>query len=108
MALANAKRLMFWGESVSAAEAKVLGLADIVVGDEALIASTDALVAKLADKSPLVLRRMKAAINRGNELPVRLALQWERDINELHSHSHDRAEGLLAFKEKRPPRFTGR
>lgn len=104
----KAKQLMFWGESLPAREAQAIGLADIVVADLDLITSVDAMIAKLASKSPLVLRRMKAAINRSAELPGRLALEWERDLNELHSHSHDRAEGLLAFKEKRPPRFTGR
>jgi enoyl-CoA hydratase/carnithine racemase len=39
---------------------------------------------------------------------TRLALEWERDMNELHGHSHDRAEGLRAFSEKRKPQFFGR
>jgi enoyl-CoA hydratase/carnithine racemase len=103
-----AKKLMFFGTSISAEEAQAIGLVDAVVPDDKLIETVDAMVAKLADKSPLVLRRIKAAVNQGLEVPLRHALRWERDLNELHSHSSDRTEGLNAFKEKRPPRFTGR
>jgi enoyl-CoA hydratase len=103
----NTKKLMWWGETIPANEALAMGLVDNVVPDEKLVETADGMVAKLAGKSPLVLRRMKAAINQGLELPLRAALRWERDLNELHGHSKDRAEGLLAFKEKRPPNFTG-
>lgn len=105
---AQAKRVMLWGETVTAAQAAGIGLVDMVVGAAELESAADGLVARLEDKSPLVLRRMKAAINRAGDLNGRLALEWERDINELHSHSHDRAEGLRAFNEKRKPRFLGR
>lgn len=104
---ANTRKMMFWGEMQSAEEAQAMGLVDTVVADEKLTATVNEMVGKLANKSPLVLRRMKAAINQGLEIPLRAALRWERDLNELHSHSRDRAEGLLAFKEKRAPRFTG-
>jgi enoyl-CoA hydratase len=103
----KAKTLMWWGESITADEALAMGLVDRVVPDDKLAEIVNGMVAKLAGKSPLVLRRMKAAINEGLELPLRAALRWERDLNELHGHSRDRAEGLLAFKEKRPPSFTG-
>ena len=106
--VAQAKRLMFWGDVITAPQAADIGLVDMLFRDEELEAAIDKLVSRLAEKSPLVLRRTKSAINRAGELNTRLALEWERDINELHSHSADRSEGLLAFKEKRPPNFTGR
>jgi enoyl-CoA hydratase/carnithine racemase len=104
----QAKRLMLWGETITAEQAQEIGLVDMVVDDAQLQSAVDERVSKLADKSPLVLRRLKAAINRAGEMNARLALEWERDINELHSHSHDRAEGLAAFAEKRKPKFLGR
>ncbi len=104
----QAKRLMFWGETIPAARALDIGLADMVFPDAQLQDAIDGLVGKLVDKSPLVLRRLKSAINRAGEVNARLALEWERDINELHSHSHDRAEGLAAFAQKRKPKFLGR
>jgi enoyl-CoA hydratase/carnithine racemase len=105
---AQAKRLMLWGETISAPQALEIGLVDMVANDSELQTTIDDLVSRLVDKSPLVLRRMKSAINRASEMNTRLALEWERDTNELHSHSHDRAEGLLAFSEKRKPQFLGR
>lgn len=104
----QAKRLMWLGETVTASQAQAIGLVDMVVNDTELQNTIDELVSKLAGKSPLVLRRMKSAINRAGEMNARLALEWERDTNELHSHSHDRAEGLRAFAEKRKPHFLGR
>jgi len=104
----QAKRLMFWGETIAATRAQEIGLVDMVVADEQLQGAINDLVSKLADKSPLVLRRLKSAINRADEMNARLALEWERETNELHSHSHDRAEGLQAFNEKRKPNFLGR
>jgi enoyl-CoA hydratase/carnithine racemase len=105
---AQAKRLMLWGETIAASQAHHIGLVDLVVNDSELQTTVDDLVSRLVDKSPLVLRRMKSAINRASEMNTRLALEWERDMNELHSHSHDRAEGLRAFSEKRKPQFFGR
>jgi enoyl-CoA hydratase/carnithine racemase len=104
----QAKRLMWWGETVSAAQAQAIGLVDMVANDADLQSTIDELIGKLSKKSPLVLRRMKSAVNRAGEMNTRLALEWERDTNELHSHSHDRAEGLRAFAEKRKPDFIGR
>jgi enoyl-CoA hydratase/carnithine racemase len=104
----KAKRLMFWGETIPATQALDIGLVDMVFDDQELQGAIDAMVGKLSNKSPLVLRRLKSAINRASEVNARLALEWERDINELHSHSHDRAEGLAAFADKRKPHFTGR
>jgi enoyl-CoA hydratase/carnithine racemase len=105
---AQAKRLMLWGETIAASQAHDIGLVDLVVNASELQTTVDDLVSRLVDKSPLVLRRMKSAINRASEMNTRLALEWERDMNELHGHSHDRAEGLRAFSEKRKPQFFGR
>ncbi len=67
-----------------------------------------ALAARLAVKSPLVLARMKEALNDTTDQPAEIALRRERDLNELHALSFDRAEGLAAFREKRSPQFQGR
>lgn len=104
----RAKYLLYTGEFVPAEQLVAAGLVNEVVDDDALIAATEALVAKLANKSPLVLRRMKALIDDGLEQPAAVALRQELLASEVHAHSHDLKEGLAAFEEKRKPRFIGR
>jgi enoyl-CoA hydratase/carnithine racemase len=78
------------------------------VDDAELTAAVERLVGKLATKSPLVLRRMKALVDDGLEQPTATALRLEILASEVHAHSHDMKEGLAAFEEKRKPRFIGR
>lgn len=104
----RAKRLLFTGESVPAADLVACGLVNEVVADDDLTPAVERLVAKLADKSPLVLRRVKALVDDGLEQPIATALRLEILAAEVHAHSHDMKEGLAAFEEKRKPRFLGR
>ncbi len=107
LGLSRAKELMFTGVYLPAPEALAIGLVDRVVPDARLRAEATALAESLAEKSPLVLARMKEALNDAMTQPLAVALRRERDLNELHALSHDRNEGLAAFKEKRKPRFLG-
>jgi enoyl-CoA hydratase/carnithine racemase len=104
----RAKYLLFTAEFVPAEQMLEAGLVNEVVDDAELVAATERLVAKLATKSPLVLRRMKALVDDGLEQPSETALRLELLASEVHSHSHDMREGLAAFEEKRKPRFMGR
>lgn len=106
---AFAKYMVFSGESVPAAELHRLGLIVKLFTPDELEPGTRALAARLAQKSPLGLSRMKRLIDDGLEQAnLDTALAMEITANELHAHSHDYAEGLAAFREKRSPRFTGR
>lgn len=104
----RAKYLLYTGEFVPAAQMLEAGLVNEVVDDAELDAAAARLVAKLATKSPLVLRRMKALVDDGLEQPSETALRLELLASEVHGHSHDLREGLAAFEEKRKPRFLGR
>jgi len=84
------------------------GLVNEVVDDDKLEEATQALADKLALRSPLVLRRMKALIDDGLEQPKTTALRLELLASEVHCHSADFREGLAAFEQKRKPRFIGR
>lgn len=104
----RAKYLLYTGAFVPAAELVAAGLVNEVVDDADLIPAVERLVARFADKSPLVLRRMKALVDQGLEQTQATALKLELLASEVHSHSHDMKEGLAAFEEKRKPNFIGR
>lgn len=105
--LNNAKLLMFTGDMHPASEWKELGLVNAVVADDGFKEAVASLAKKLAAKSPLVLGRMKQALNDALDQPLSIGLRYERALSNLHHFSADRVEGLTAFKEKRTPQFTG-
>ncbi|MGE8451835.1 MAG: enoyl-CoA hydratase/isomerase family protein [Pseudomonadales bacterium] len=106
--VSRAKYLMFTGTLITAEQALSWGLVDQVVSEGALQDSVQTLLGTLADKSPIGLSRMKALVTQGLEQPLETALNAEIDMCELHSHSHDRNEGLAAFAAKRKPVYSGK
>ncbi len=104
---AHAKRLLFSGAIVSAADALALGLVDELVEDETLEAAVEALAASFTAQSPLVLRRMKSLVAGAFDRPAAAALEAEIAAFTAHASARDLHEGLAAFREKRAPLFSG-
>ena len=106
--LARAKELIFTADVVDAAEAARLGLVNRVVPVADLVSATRALAEKIAAGPPGVLRMAKHMVNRAASTDLAAALDLEAFSQGLAIASEDHQEGLQAFFDKRPPRFTGR
>src|SRR5438445_305677 len=72
------------------------------------VKTTRALAEKIAAGPPLALRLDKQMLNRAASTDLSSALEAEASSQALAIASDDHAEGVSAFFEKRPPRFTGR
>ncbi|SOZ64610.1 Enoyl-CoA hydratase/isomerase [Cupriavidus taiwanensis] len=102
-----ARYLLFTGDSLGAAEMKTYGFVNEVLPDAGLAERAQALADKLAEKSPLVLARMKRVAAGANDKTTAEAIRHELLELRDHKRSYDIQEGLRAFAEKRKPQFRG-
>jgi len=105
---ATALRLLLLGEVLAAPAALDLGLVHRVVPAAELAAACDALLGELGAGGPLALAYVKEAVHRAGDLSLPDGLRLEADLAALLQTTHDRAEGLAAFHERRAPRFEAR
>jgi enoyl-CoA hydratase/carnithine racemase len=100
--------LIFTGSMVPAAEAGRIGLVNKVVpAGQELRAARD-LAHTIAQKAPRAVAGAKRAIRLGADLALAEGLALEASAFETEVlPSHDLAEGIRAFAEHRPPKFTG-
>lgn len=104
--VSRALHMMLTGEPVTAEHALDIGLVDEVVPAEELQARAHALARMLAARSAPATATLKRLVYQGIELPLTDALRLEREALPAILGSADYAEGLAAFAERRPPRFT--
>jgi enoyl-CoA hydratase len=105
---ARALAMLLGGEPIDAATAYRAGLVSRVVPRSELAEATDAVARRIAERGPIALRYAKEAVHRGLDLPLDQALRYETDLSIILQTTTDRAEGVRAFFEKRPPQFEGR
>ncbi|HPC84712.1 MAG TPA: enoyl-CoA hydratase-related protein [Thermoanaerobaculaceae bacterium] len=104
----KAKLLLFTGEVIGAERALALGLVDEVVAPEALMDRCRDIASAIAGKGPVAVSYCKQAVNVGVETDLEHALAYEAELFAQTFATADQKEGMQAFVEKRPVRFSGR
>jgi 2-(1,2-epoxy-1,2-dihydrophenyl)acetyl-CoA isomerase len=105
---ARATALAMLAEPVSAEQAETWGMIWKVVDDAQLMAEATKLAAHLATQPTVGLTLIRRALDASSTNTLDEQLDLERDLQREAGRTPDYAEGVRAFMEKRPPRFTGR
>jgi enoyl-CoA hydratase/carnithine racemase len=99
-----AMEMLLTGEYVTSEDVERWGLINRIADDVLPVALQ--LAERIAANAPISVRRMKETAVKGLELPMWQALRL--DVGPNPYLSEDRKEGIAAYLEKRPPRWTGR
>ena len=106
---AKAYELILTAEKgITAAEAERIGLVNRVVPAGSAHAAAVEIAKKIAAVGPTACRFAMEAIRRGVEMPLAEGLNFEATLFGLCAATEDMREGMTAFLEKRPARFTGK
>ena len=100
--------MIMLGDRWTAEQMRAIGLIGRVVPAGELDSATAGLTAKLATKSPAVMRLGRDSFYRQQDMEMRSALEYLQAQLSLVTLSEDAREGVLAFFQKREPDFKGR
>jgi enoyl-CoA hydratase len=104
----RAMEMILTGTPIAADEAQRIGLVNRVVPAADLMAEARRLAAQLGASAPIAMRYIISAVNKGMEIPLAEACQYEATLFGLVASTDDMKEGTKAFLEKRKAAFTGR
>jgi 2-(1,2-epoxy-1,2-dihydrophenyl)acetyl-CoA isomerase len=103
----RAAELLMTGEQVAAARAAEMGMINRVVSDAELMDAALALATKLAAAPTAAIAKIKWLLEASASNDISAQLEAERQAQIESGKTKDFREGVAAFIEKRPPRFTG-
>jgi enoyl-CoA hydratase/carnithine racemase len=100
--------IMYTARSVGADEARTIGLVRRVVSHDRLMDETLAYAEQVAAQAPIAVQFAKRTLVRSldNSFLAQLELEWPYQVAAFDTD--DAREGIAAFRERRPPRFSGR
>ncbi len=95
------------GRKVKADEALAMGMVNRVVSAEALDLAVADIASHFAQAPTRAIGLTKRLLNKVATMSLEQALEYEAQIQDIAIQTRDHKEGVQAFLEKRPPRFTG-
>jgi enoyl-CoA hydratase len=106
----KAIELMVTGKTFSFDEAKQIGLVNEVFENGGFMDRVLEYARQFCppNKAAKAVGRIKRSVQTGWEIPLEAGLALERENQQLLFESEDAKEGLSAYLEKRPARFTGK
>lgn len=100
--------LMLTGKRISATEAEAMGLVNRVVAHDDLEAETMALANQIAERSPAAMALGLRSFYASQDMPFEDGLRYlEGQLGQVLA-LEDASEGIMAFLQKRKPRWKGR
>jgi enoyl-CoA hydratase len=101
--------LAFTGKDIDAARAKEIGLVNEVAADAGAVQAAAAeLAGEIAANSPIAVQGTKSVLAANDGRTVAEGLDYVATWNAGMLASDDLVEAMMAFMERRPPKFTGR
>jgi enoyl-CoA hydratase/carnithine racemase len=104
----KAMEMVLTGRMMDAAEAERSGLVSRVVPAAELVPAALETAKKIAALSPNAVMMTKEMVNAAYETPLSQGVKLERRLFHSLFAFEDQKEGMAAFVEKRPAKFTGR
>lgn len=104
---ARAMEMILTGRTVKGEEALAMGLANRLVEGDAFAAMV-AFAREFSGYGLLAQQFARRAVQRALDTPIHEGLRIESDLSTLAYQTADAVEGMRAFTEKRPARFTDR
>jgi 2-(1,2-epoxy-1,2-dihydrophenyl)acetyl-CoA isomerase len=105
---AKALELLWTADFIEAPKALDLGIVQRVVPDAQLKEATYAFAKQIADGPQVPIRMIKRLVYQSMKLDLRTHLDLVSSHMSIVRQTSDHAEGVAAFKEKRPAKFRGR
>ena len=99
--------LLLSGRNINADEALKIGLVNKVVPLKELILTVEKLALSIIKNAPIAIKSTIDSVNVGADLSLKNGLNNEQKEFSKLFNSRDTKEGLLAFLEKRSPKFKG-